>query len=64
VSEVLQADLVVGVDTHLDTHTAAICNARGRVVSQTADTRHHGGVRAAAGLGPVSRRGPPGGLGR
>jgi transposase len=34
VSEVLQADLVVGVDTHLDTHTAAICNARGRVVSQ------------------------------
>ena len=32
-SEVLQADLVVGVDTHLDTHTAAICNARGRVVS-------------------------------
>ena len=33
-SEVLQADLVVGVDTHLDTHTAAICDARGRVVSQ------------------------------
>ena len=33
-SEVLQADLVVGVDTHLDTHTAAICNAGGRVVSQ------------------------------
>ena len=26
--------LVVGVDTHLDTHTAAICDARGRVVSQ------------------------------
>ena len=33
-SEVLQADLVVGVDTHLDTHTAAICDARGRVISQ------------------------------
>ena len=29
-----EADLVVGVDTHLDTHTAAICDARGRVVSQ------------------------------
>ena len=24
----------MGVDTHLDTHTAAICDARGRVVSQ------------------------------
>jgi transposase len=34
VSEVLQADLVVGVDTHLDTHAAAICDARGRVISQ------------------------------
>ena len=33
-SEALQADLVVGVDTHLDTHTAAICDARGRVISQ------------------------------
>ena len=29
-----EADLIVGVDTHLDTHTAAICDARGRVVSQ------------------------------
>ena len=28
------ADLVIGVDTHLDTHTAAICDARGREVSQ------------------------------
>ena len=28
------ADLIIGVDTHLDTHTAAICDARGRVVSQ------------------------------
>ena len=29
-----EADLVVGADTHLDTHTAAICDARGRAVSQ------------------------------
>jgi transposase len=28
------ADQIIGVDTHLDTHTAAICDARGRVVSQ------------------------------
>jgi transposase len=34
VSEVSEAGLVIGVDTHLDTHTAAICDARGRVVSQ------------------------------
>ena len=27
-------DLVVGVDTHLDSHTAAICDDRGRLVSQ------------------------------
>jgi hypothetical protein len=27
------ADLIIGVDTHLDTHTAAICDARGRAVS-------------------------------
>ena len=27
-------DLVVGVDTHLDTHTAAICDARGRAGPQ------------------------------
>ena len=33
-SEVLQADLVVGVDTHLDTHTATICDARGRAVAE------------------------------
>jgi transposase len=26
-----EAGLVVGVDTHLDTHTAALCDARGRV---------------------------------
>jgi len=28
------ADLIIGVDTHLDTHTAAICDARGRALSQ------------------------------
>ena len=28
-----EADLVAGVDTHRDTHTAAICDARGRAVS-------------------------------
>jgi transposase len=34
VNGVDEADRVVGVDTHLDTHTAAICDARGRAVSQ------------------------------
>jgi hypothetical protein len=34
VNGVDEADLVVGVDTHLDTCTAAICDARGRAVSQ------------------------------
>jgi len=28
------ADLVIGVDTHLDTHTAALCDARGRALSR------------------------------
>jgi hypothetical protein len=28
------AELVVGVDTHLDAHTAALCDARGRVLGQ------------------------------
>jgi len=28
------ADLIIGVDTHLDTHTAALCNARGRALSR------------------------------
>ena len=27
-------DLIIGVDTHLDTHTAAICDARGRALSR------------------------------
>jgi len=28
------ADLIIGVDTHLDTHTAALCDSRGRAVAQ------------------------------
>jgi len=28
------ADLIIGVDTHLDTHTAALCDARGRALSR------------------------------
>jgi len=28
------ADLIIGVDTHLDTHTAAICDGRGRAVAR------------------------------
>jgi transposase len=28
------AELIVGVDIHLDTHTAAICDARGRAMAQ------------------------------
>jgi transposase len=28
------ADLVIGVDTHLDTHTAAVCDGRGRALTQ------------------------------
>jgi len=28
------ADWIIGVDTHLDTHTAALCDARGRAVAQ------------------------------
>ena len=33
-STVSDVDLVVGVDTHRDTHTAAVCDGRGRVLSQ------------------------------
>jgi len=29
-----EADVIIGVDTHLDTHTAAICDGRGRLVGQ------------------------------
>ena len=56
-----EADLVVGVDTHLDTHTAARDPAPGRVPA--AGARHHGGIRAAAGLGQDGCRGSPGRLG-
>ncbi len=28
------AELIIGVDTHLDTHTAALCDGRGRAVAQ------------------------------
>jgi hypothetical protein len=34
VSRTDEADVIVGAGTHLDTHTAAICDARGRLVSQ------------------------------
>jgi hypothetical protein len=34
VSKAVEADLIIGVDTHLDTHTAALCDARGRLISQ------------------------------
>ena len=54
------ADLIIGVDTHLDTHTAAICDARGRAVSQLQVAATTAGyeqllawVRSAAGDRPV-----------
>ncbi len=28
------ADLIIGVDTHLDTHTVALCDARGRALAR------------------------------
>jgi transposase len=34
VSKAVEADLIIGAGTHLDTHTAALCDARGRTVSQ------------------------------
>jgi transposase len=33
VSKAGEADLVIGVDTHLDTDTAALCDARGRLIA-------------------------------
>jgi transposase len=33
-SVAVNADVIVGVDTHLDTHAAAICDARGQVMAQ------------------------------
>ena len=29
-----EVDYVVGAGTHMDTHTAAVCDTRGRVLSQ------------------------------
>ena len=59
-NEIGHADLIIGVDTHLDTHTAAICDARGRVVSQLQVAATTAGyeqllarVRSAAADGPV-----------
>ena len=55
-----EADMIIGVDTHLDTHTAAICGARGRVLSQlqvpataAGYARLLGWARSAAGDSPV-----------
>ena len=45
-----EADLIVGVDTHLGTHTDDLRRARPRGVP-TADARHRRGLRAATGLG-------------
>jgi transposase len=63
VNGVEEADLVVGVDTHLDTHTAAICDARGRAVPQLQVPATTAGyeqllawVRSAAGTGRPSGR--------
>jgi hypothetical protein len=57
----MQADLVVGAGTHLDTHTAAMCDARGRVVSQLQVPANTAGyvqllawARSAAGDCPVA----------
>jgi transposase len=54
------AGLVIGVDTHLDTHAAAICDGRGRVVTQlqvpataAGYTRLLAWARSAAGDSPV-----------
>ena len=49
-SKAVEADLIVGVDTHLDTHTAALCDARGRGVLRPGGG-HRRGIRPAAGMG-------------
>ena len=53
----------MGAGTHLDTHTAAICDARGRVVSQLQIPATTAGYVQAAGLGPPGSRDPRSGLG-
>ncbi len=57
-----EAELIVGADTHLDTHTAAICGARGRVVPSCRCPPRRG-LRAAAGLGECRCHGQAGGAG-
>jgi hypothetical protein len=51
------AGLIIGVDTHLDTHTAAICDARGREVSQLQVPATSAGLCGAAVVGQVCGRG-------
>jgi transposase len=43
VSTAGEVDLIVGVDTHRDTHTAAVCDGRGRVLSQLKAAASPGG---------------------
>lgn len=56
-----EVDYVVGVDTHMGTHTAAVCDARGGAVSQLQVPATAAGyvdllawVSAAAGSGTVA----------
>jgi transposase len=46
VSIAADTGLVVGVDTHLDTHTAALCDARGRALAQLQVPADPGGYAA------------------
>jgi transposase len=46
VSIAADTGLVVGVDTHLDTHTAALCDARGRALGQLQVPADPGGYAA------------------
>ena len=59
VSRADDADLIVGVDTHRDTHSAAICDERGRVLSQLkvpATPDGYGELLAWAGGAAAGRR--------
>jgi hypothetical protein len=57
VSTAGDVDLIVGVDTHRDTHTAAVCDGRGRVLSQlkvpAAPAGYRRGSRHAFRNGPL-----------
>jgi hypothetical protein len=44
--------LVVGVGTHLDTHTAAVCDARGQELARLQVSAVPEGYTAGAELGP------------